>query len=46
MNSPLLTMEEMDQGWGSMLYITTLPEIATESVLTLNDGHDYAQVFV
>ena len=46
MNSPLLTMEEMDQGWGSMLYITTLPEISTESVLTLNDGHDYAQVFV
>lgn len=46
MNSPLLTMEEMDQGWGSMLYITTLPEITTESVLTLNDGHDYAQVFV
>lgn len=46
MNSPLLTMEEMDQGWGSMLYITTLPEITSESVLTLNDGHDYAQVFV
>ena len=46
MNSPLLTMEEMDQGWGSMLYITTLPEIDTPSVLTLNDGHDYAQVFV
>ena len=46
MNSPLLTMEEMDQGWGSMLYITTLPEIDTPSVLTLNEGHDYAQVFV
>ena len=25
MNSPLLTMEDMDQGWGSMLYIATLP---------------------
>ena len=46
MDSPLLTMEEMDQGWGSMLYITTLPEIASESVLTLTDCHDYAQVFV
>ena len=46
MNSPLLTMEDMDQGWGSMLYIATLPEITSESVLTLNDGHDFAQVFV
>jgi beta-galactosidase len=46
MDSPLLTMEEMDQGWGSMLYITTLPEITSESVLTLNDCHDFAQVFV
>ena len=46
MNSPLLTMEEMGQGWGSMLYIATLPEISTESVLTLNECHDYAQVFV
>ncbi len=46
MDSPLLTMEQMDQGWGSMLYITTLPEITSESVLTLNDCHDFAQVFV
>ena len=46
MNSPLLTMEDMDEGWGSMLYIATLPEISTESVLTLNECHDYAQVFV
>ncbi len=46
MDSPLLTMEEMDQGWGSILYITTLPEITSESVLTLNDCHDFAQVFV
>ena len=46
MNSPLLTMEEMGQGFGSMLYIATLPEITSESVLTLNECHDYAQVFV
>ena len=46
MDSPLLTMEEMNQGWGSMLYVTTLPEITTESVLTLSDCHDFAQVFV
>lgn len=46
MGTPLLTMEELDQGWGSMLYVTTLPEIESESVLTLNDCHDFAQVFV
>ncbi len=46
MDSPLMTMEDLDQGWGSMLYATILPEITTESVLTLIDGHDYAQVFI
>ena len=46
MNSPLLTMEQLDQGWGSLLYITTMPEISSESVLTLNDCHDFAQVFI
>ncbi|MBQ7426961.1 MAG: beta-galactosidase [Prevotella sp.] len=46
MDSPLRTMEELDQGWGSMVYITMLPEIASPSVLTLNDGHDFAQIFL
>ena len=46
MDSPLRTMEELDHGWGSMLYVTTMPEIAQKSVLTLNDCHDYAQVFI
>lgn len=46
MNSPLRTMEELNQGWGSMVYITSLPDIDTPSVLTLNDGHDFAQVFI
>ena len=46
MDSPLLTMEEMDQGWGSMIYVTTMPEIPCTSVLTLNDCHDFAQVFI
>ncbi len=41
----LLTFEEMDMGWGTMLYTTTLPDIAVKSVLTA-DCHDYAQVFV
>ena len=46
MDSPLRTMEELDQGWGSMVYVTTLPEVSTPSVLTLNEGHDFAQVFI
>ena len=46
MDSPLRTMEELDHGWGSMVYVTFLPEISTPSVLTLNEGHDYAQVFI
>ena len=46
MDSPLRTMEELDQGWGSMVYVTTLPEVSTPSVLTLDEGHDFAQVFI
>lgn len=40
------TMEELDMGWGSMVYQTTLPAIATNTVLNINDAHDFAQVFV
>ena len=39
------TFEEMDLGWGSMLYATVLPDIPIQSVLTA-DIHDYAQVFI
>ena len=46
MDSPLRTMEELNQGWGSIVYVTTLPEVSTPSVLTLNEGHDFAQVFI
>ena len=46
MDSPLRTMEELDQGWGSIVYVTSLPEISTPSVLTLNEGNDFAQVFI
>ncbi len=41
----LMTFEEMNFGWGSMIYTTTLPEIPVQSILKL-DAHDYAQVFV
>ena len=40
------TMEELDMGWGSMFYETTLPIVSTPSLLTLNDCHDFAQVFI
>ena len=42
---PLKTFEEMDMGWGTMIYTTELPEIPVQSVLTA-DFHDYAQVFI
>ncbi|MCM1254945.1 MAG: beta-galactosidase [Duncaniella sp.] len=40
------TMEEYDQGFGSILYRTTLPGTTTQSVLAINDPHDYAQIFI
>lgn len=39
------TMEEYDQGFGSILHRTTLPQIDEPSVLTFQ-AHDYAQVFI
>ena len=42
----VLTMEDMDCGWGMIEYTTTLPEVAEKSVLTLNDCHDFAMVYV
>ena len=43
--SGILTFEEMDMGWGVMLYTTRLPEIPAKSVLTA-DFHDFAQIFI
>lgn len=42
----VVTMEEMNTGWGMVKYTTTLPEVPVKSLLTLNDCHDFAQVFV
>ena len=47
------TFEELDMGWGTVLYCTRLPEIpqsgshlsAAQSTLTI-DAHDFAQVFI
>ncbi len=40
-----MTFEEMDLGWGMTYYVTRLPEVPVQSVLTM-DAHDYAQVFI
>lgn len=42
----IFTMEDMNTGWGMIKYSTTLPDIPVKSLLTLNDCHDFAQVFV
>ncbi len=39
------TFEEMDMGWGTMMYSTRLPEITSKSVLS-GEFHDFAQVFI
>ena len=41
----LMTFEEMDFGWGSMMYVTELPDIPVQSIMQL-EAHDYAQVFI
>lgn len=40
------TMEEYDQGFGSILYRTELPALPNGGELTVVDAHDYAQIFV
>ena len=44
-NGGLQTFEEMDMGWGTMIYSTTLPEIPVKSVLAA-EIHDFAQLFI
>lgn len=39
-------MEEYDQGWGSILYRTSLPEIKEETSLIITEVHDWAQVYM
>ena len=44
-SSTIHTFEEMNMGWGSMIYMASLPEISTQSYLQI-DAHDFAQVFI
>ena len=41
-----LTMEQMNVGYGMVKYSTTLPRIARPSILTLDECHDFAVVYV
>lgn len=38
-------MEYFDQGWGSILYRTTLPATIERGLLKITEMHDWAQVF-
>lgn len=40
------SFEDIDMGWGIADYSTALPKIPVGSMLTLNEPHDFAQVFV
>lgn len=40
------SFEEMNLGWGAMFYTTKLPQIGKSSRLSLNEAHDYAQIFI
>lgn len=44
-DTSIRTMEEYDQGFGSILYRTHLPRLDRQSVLTF-EAHDFAQVFL
>lgn len=39
-------MEQFNQGWGSILYRTTLPRAFAGGLLKITEVHDWAQVFV
>ena len=39
-------MEDFDQGWGSIIYRTTLPAVSANTLLRITEVHDWAQVYV
>ena len=38
-------MEHFDQGWGTILYRTSLPEVKEGTTLLIDEVHDWAQVY-
>lgn len=45
-NEKIQSMEYFDQGWGSILYRTTLPASDEEQTLIITEAHDWTQVFI
>ena len=39
-------MEFFNQGYGSIIYSTNLPDIENGAILTVSEPHDYAQIFI
>lgn len=39
-------MEDFNQGWGSIIYRTTLPAVSANTLLRITEVHDWAQVYV
>lgn len=42
----IVTMETLDQGFGSVMYRTTTPATEGQTLLTVTDPHDFAQVYL
>ena len=42
----IVSMEALNQGWGSMIYSCSLPKTDMPSVLHINELHDFATIFV
>jgi beta-galactosidase len=42
----ILSMEFFNQGWGSVLYRTTLKQSARQQFLKVTEAHDWGQVFI
>ncbi len=38
-------MEQFDQGWGTIMYRTVLPEVKEGTTLLIDEVHDWAQIF-
>ena len=45
LSEDLKPMEHFDQGWGTILYRTSLPEVKEGTTLLIDEVHDWAQVY-
>lgn len=45
LSEDIKSMEQFDQGWGTILYRTSLPEVKEGTTLLIDEVHDWAQVY-